>query len=233
MIESVLHGVRADFVVPRRVRSGLTARAAIRQRDAVDIIDPVIYADLSDEELLAASRQAGADRSRLVNDLFARHYARVARWCLRFTGDRDSAEDMAQDVFLRAHRHLDSFKADSRFTTWLYTIVRNESLRRLARHRPPTDSEEVLAEVASIDLPADELVNRSQRGERLKRFLATTLDAVERRVFVLHYGDGMPLETITRLMRLDNVSGAKAYIVSARRKIVRAMSRLRARGEAL
>jgi hypothetical protein len=43
----------------------------------------------------------------------------------------------------------------------------------------------------------------------------------------------MPLETITRLMRLDNVSGAKAYIVSARRKIVRAMSRLRARGEAL
>lgn len=169
----------------------------------------------------------------LVNALFARHYERVARWCLRCTGDRDSASDLAQDVFLRAHRHLDLFKFESRFSTWLYAIVRNESLRRLGRRRPLTDSDEALAELASIDPAPDELAHRSQRGERLKRFLATTLDAVERRVFVLHYGDGMPLDAITRLLRLDNASGAKAYIVSARRKIVRATSRLKARGEGL
>ena len=191
------------------------------------------YADLSDEELLAASRRKGADRAALVNELFARHYERVARWCLRCTGDRDSASDLAQDVFLRAHRHLDLFKFESRFSTWLYTIVRNESLRRLNRRRPLTDSDEVLAELASVDLAPDELAHRSQRDERLKRFLATTLDAVERRVFVLHYGDGMPIEAITRLLRLDNASGAKAYIVSARRKIVKATSRLKARGEGL
>ena len=191
------------------------------------------YADLSDEELLAASRRDGADRATLVNELFARHYERVARWCLRCTGDRDSASDLAQDVFLRAHRHLDLFKFESRFSTWLYTIVRNESLRRLDRRRPLTDSDEVLAELASVDLAPDELAHRSQRDQRLKRFLATTLDAVERRVFVLHYGDGMPLEAITRLLRLDNASGAKAYIVSARRKIVKATSRLKARGEGL
>ena len=59
------------------------------------------------------------------------------------------------------------------------------------------------------------------------------MEAVERRVFVLHYGDGMPLDAITRLLRLDNASGAKAYIVSARRKIVKATSRLKARGESL
>jgi RNA polymerase sigma-70 factor, ECF subfamily len=193
----------------------------------------VAYADLSDEELLAASRREGADRAMLVNELFARHYERVARWCLRYTGDRDSASDLAQDVFLRAHRHLDLFKFESRFSTWLYTIVRNESLRRLDRRRPLTDSDEVLAELASIDLAPDELAHRSQRDERLKRFLATTLDAVERRVFVLHYGDGMPLDAITRLLRLDNASGAKAYIVSARRKIVKVTSRLKARGEGL
>ena len=191
------------------------------------------YADLSDEELLAASRREGADRAMLVNELFARHYERVARWCLRCTGDRDSASDLAQDVFLRAHRHLDLFKFESRFSTWLYTIVRNESLRRLDRRRPLTDSEEVLAELASIDLAPDELAHRSQRDQRLKRFLATTLEAVERRVFVLHYGDGMPLDAITRLLRLDNASGAKAYIVSARRKIVKATSRLKARGDSL
>lgn len=191
------------------------------------------YADLSDEELLAASRRAGADRATLVNELFARHYERVARWCLRFTGDRETAADLAQDVFFRAHRHLDSFKAESRFSTWLYTIVRNESLRRLDRERPVTDSDEVLAEVAAIEPMPDELAHRSERGQRLKEFLATTLDAAERKVFVLHYGDGMPLDAITRLLRLNNASGAKAYIVSARRKIARATVRLKARGEGL
>jgi len=193
----------------------------------------VAYADLSDEELLAASRRAGADRETLINELFARHYERVGRWCLRLTGERESAADLAQDVFLKAHRHLDSFKSESRFSTWLYTIVRNESLRRVDRLRPVTESDDLLADVAAIEPTPDELAHRSQRDDWLKRFLATTLDAVERRVFVLHYGDGMPLDAITRLLRLDNTSGAKAYIVSARRKIARATGRLKARGEGL
>ena len=191
------------------------------------------FADLSDEELLAAARSARADREAVVNELFARHYERVARWCLRFTGDRESAADLAQDVFLKAHRHLDSFKGHSRFSTWLYTIVRNESLSRLQRQSPPADGEAVLEEIAAIDPAPDELAQRSQRADRLKRFLATTLDALERRVFVLHYGDGMPLEAISRLLRLDNASGAKAYIVSARRKVARATGRLKARGQEL
>ncbi len=190
-------------------------------------------ADLSDEDLVDAVRTARADREAIVNELFARHYERVARWCLRFTGDRESAADLAQDVFLKAHRHLDSFKGHSRFSTWLYTIVRNESISRLQRQSPPADGEAVLEEIAAIEPAPDELAQRSQRADRLKRFLATTLDALERRVFVLHYGDGMPLEAISRLLRLDNASGAKAYIVSARRKVARATGRLKARGQEL
>ena len=190
-------------------------------------------ADLSDEDLVDAARTARADREALVNELFARHYERVARWCLRFTGDRESAADLAQDVFLKAHRHLDSFKGHSRFSTWLYTIVRNESISRLQRQSPPADGDAVLEEIAAIEPAPDELAQRSQRADRLKRFLATTLDALERRVFVLHYGDGMPLEAISRLLRLDNASGAKAYIVSARRKVARATGRLKARGQEL
>lgn len=191
------------------------------------------FADLSDEDLAAAARTARADREAVVNELFARHYERVARWCLRFTGNRESAADLAQDVFLKAHRHLDSFKGNSRFSTWLYTIVRNESLSRLQRQSPPADKDAVLEEIAAIEPAPDELAQRSQRADRLKRFLATTLDALERRVFVLHYGDGMPLDAITRLLRLDNASGAKAYIVSARRKVARATGRLKARGQEL
>jgi len=192
------------------------------------------YAELSDEELLAeARRETGPRREALVNELFARHYERVARWCLRFTGERESAADLAQEVFLKAHRHLDSFKGASRFSTWLYTIVRNESFNRLQRSSPPTDSEEVLADIAALEASPEELANRSQRGQQVREFLTATLDRLERVVFVLHYGDDMPLDAITRLLRLENTSGAKAYIVSARRKLAKAANRLRARGETL
>jgi RNA polymerase sigma-70 factor (ECF subfamily) len=190
------------------------------------------YADLSDEELLAEARRLrGVEREALVNELFARHYERVARWCLRFTGNRDSAADLAQDVFLKAHRHLDSFRAASRFSTWLYSIVRNESFSRLERMPPPSDSEEVLADIAAADAGPEELANRSQRGQYVRELLTATLDRLERAVFVLHYGEGMPLDAITRLLRLDNTSGAKAYIVSARRKLAKAAQRIRARGD--
>ena len=67
----------------------------------------------------------------------------------------------------------------------------------------------------------------------MRALLATALDETERRVFTLHYGEDVPLDAITRLLRLTNASGAKAYVVSARRKLARAVQRLRARGDAL
>ena len=192
------------------------------------------FADLSDEELLDAYRTASErERETAVNELFGRHYVRVARWCLRFTGDRDAAADLAQDVFLKAHRHLASFQGSSRFSTWLYTIVRNESLNRIQRAAPAMEDEEVLADVASLEAGPDELAERGDRGNRLREFLLTTLDRTERAVFTLHFGDEMPLDAVTRLLGLDNSSGAKAYIVSAKRKLAKAARRLLARGEHL
>jgi RNA polymerase sigma-70 factor (ECF subfamily) len=190
--------------------------------------------ELSDEELLAEyATRSGVSRDAIENELFERHYERVARWCLRFTGDREAAADLAQDVFLKAHRHLGSFKRASRFSTWLYTIVRNESLNRIQGGGPHMDTEEVLAEAAALEAGPEELAERGSQGKRLRDFLATTLDRVERTVFTLHYGDDMTLDDITRLLKLDNASGAKAYIVSARRKLAKATQRLRARGDDL
>jgi RNA polymerase sigma-70 factor, ECF subfamily len=189
------------------------------------------FGETSDEDLLAESKKrTGPERDALVNELFARHYQRVARWALRFTGDREAAADLAQDVFLKAHRHLASFKGSSRFSTWLYSIVRNESMNRIQRAAPPMDNEDVLADIASLDALPDEVTERDKQGQRLREFLSATLDPWERRVFTLHYGDEMTLDAITRLLRLDNASGAKAYIVSARRKLAKATQRLRARG---
>ena len=71
----------------------------------------------SDEALFEEWRKrTDADRDALIDELFGRHYERVARWCLRFAGDREQAADLAQDVFLKAYRHLDSFRGASRST---------------------------------------------------------------------------------------------------------------------
>jgi RNA polymerase sigma-70 factor (ECF subfamily) len=188
---------------------------------------------LSDEALVEACRSARADeRQALTSELFARHYERVARWCYRLTGDREAAADVAQEVFLKAHRHFDSFRGSSRFSTWLYAIVRNESLDRLRRQPPPaaSDADEALADVPSLQPGPEEQAAAHSRGRRLHDFLADTLDDTERTVFTLHYGDEMPLAAITRLLGLDNTSGAKAYIVSAKRKLARAAERLRVKG---
>ncbi|HEV7424971.1 MAG TPA: RNA polymerase sigma factor [Thermoanaerobaculia bacterium] len=187
----------------------------------------------SDEQLVAEYRRAHPDaRESFADTLFARYYERVARWCYRSTGDPDSARDLAQDVFLKAHRHLDSFQGTSRFGTWLYSIVRNESINRFRRSGPPLeDAAEALAEVPSLEAGPEQIATENSRARRLHTFLDQTLDEKERTVFTLHYGDDMPLDAITRLLGLENASGAKAYIVSARRKLSRAVERLMVRGE--
>lgn len=193
-------------------------------------------AQLSDEELLTEFRRASADARRpIVDELFARHYERVARWCYRFSGDRDAAADLAQEVFLKAYKHLDTFRGASRFSTWLYSIVRNESYNRLQRIAaiPAEEDEDALVAVPTRDAGPEEIAERDSRARHLHEFLASTLDETERVVFTLHYGDDLPLDSITRLLKLDNVSGAKAYLVSAKRKLARAVQRLRARGEQL
>src|ERR1700730_11075363 len=81
---------------------------------------------LSDEDLIAIYRQNwGRAREDAAAELFLRHQARIARWCCRFTHDRESASDLAQEILLRAFRNLDSYRGESRSSTWLYVIARN------------------------------------------------------------------------------------------------------------
>jgi RNA polymerase sigma-70 factor, ECF subfamily len=193
-------------------------------------------APVSDEELIARFRtSAAADRRRLADELFSRHYERVARWCFRFAGDRETAADLAQEVFVKAYRNLESFQGTARFSTWLYSVMRNECLNRIPKDRVQfvDDIEQVagtVAQAAGYDDPLARL-ERESAARQVRELLSRTLDDTERTVFTLHYGEGLPLDGITRLLRLENASGAKAYIVSAKRKLGRAVERLRARGE--
>jgi len=143
------------------------------------------------------------------------------------TGDVDSAADLAQEVFLKAFQRLPSFRGDARFTTWLYAIARNHCTDELRSRR--TRSEEI------TDAPMDELADlrsedvssameRRQAEDMVKHLIRESLDETETQVMTLHYVHELPLDSVTRILGLENQSGAKAYIVSARRKLSRAVS---------
>ncbi|HEY4562075.1 MAG TPA: RNA polymerase sigma factor, partial [Thermoanaerobaculia bacterium] len=80
---------------------------------------------LIDEELIERARRDAAQADACLAVLYRRYYPKVAAWCLRISGDRQEAADLAQEVFLRVHDRLDGFRGDSRFSTWLYTVTRS------------------------------------------------------------------------------------------------------------
>jgi RNA polymerase sigma-70 factor (ECF subfamily) len=190
---------------------------------------------LSDEELIDRYRAvAGPHQKEFLNQLFERHNTRVAAWCYRMTGDVDSATDLAQEVFLKAFQNLDSFRGQSKFTTWLYSITRNRCMDALkSRAAAPLLAGEAALERVP-DVRADELLStmeHRQAEETVRQLIREALDETEAKVMTLHYVDELPLDAVTRVLQLTNASGAKAFVVSARRKLARAFHQWKEREE--
>ncbi len=189
---------------------------------------------LSDEDLVARYRANAGSREAdsLWNELFQRHHGRVALWCLRLTGDRESAADLAQEVFLKAFRYLDSYRGESKFSTWLYSIARNHCFNEIkARATKPEDAgEPMLAEFADAAPDAHTQLERQDAAQMVRDLVRDSLTEVEARVMTLHYAEELPLAAVTRMLRLENASGAKAYVVSARRKLSQAVATVESGG---
>ncbi|MGO9821629.1 MAG: sigma-70 family RNA polymerase sigma factor [Solirubrobacteraceae bacterium] len=109
-------------------------------------------ADPGDERALIARARAGdvSAFAQLVTD----HSARVYGALRRFGLSPQEADEVAQEVFLRAWRGLARFEGRSQFSTWIYRIAFNEAQRRLARRPPPTASGLSGDEDAIAALPA-------------------------------------------------------------------------------
>lgn len=179
---------------------------------------------LTDEELVQMVRSDPSRAALGLEALFERFYPRVARWCLKLCQDRDEAADVAQEVFMKVQQRLDSFRGDSRFSTWLYSVTRRVVIdhgvaaRRQARvagtgGAPP--------EAADTAPHVDEHLSREQVLEQLRDTMQRRLEPMEARVVYLHYVDGLSLPAITELLEFDNRSGAKAYLVAGMRKLRR------------
>lgn len=186
----------------------------------------------SDEQLIARftdEKESAEQRKRAVDELFGRYQSKVAVWCFRVARDREWAADLAQEVFLRALRSLPGFRGDAKFSTWLYTIARNHCYNAVQARSARAEESLEFIELPDTGRRFDsELELRSEIHE-MRELLNNTLDETERQVVTLHYGEDMTLDSVTKMLRLQNTSGAKAYIVSARRKLQAAIGRLRSR----
>jgi RNA polymerase sigma-70 factor (ECF subfamily) len=185
-------------------------------------------ADWSDEEIVRAARAAVADRAvDYLDVLFRRYQARVAAWCLRISGRREEAADLAQEVFLRVHERIDTFRFESSFATWLYMVTRSVTINRsISNRRRDADSidDESFLEPAAPGPNVEEEVGRALLVQQLRQAIATDLEPLEARILHLHFVDGLTLAAIDHLLELGNKSGARAYLVSAKRKLQRSFS---------
>ena len=196
--------------------------------------------DLGDEELIELARRAAPGAAdAYLSALYRRYQPKVAAWCLRICNDREEAADTAQEVFLRVHERLGSFRGDSRFSTWLYTVTRSVAINRgRAARRRQTEALDDARERGSIPEPVEPSPGperEMERGEILAAFreaMERDLEPLEARVLHLHFVDGMPLAAITDLLGLENKSGAKSYIVSGGRKLKRRFGKWLARQSA-
>jgi len=163
-----------------------------------------------------------------VNELFSRYTGKVASWCYRVTSNQETAGDLAQEVLLRAYRHMESFQGSAKFSTWLYVVARNHCLSDL-KSRASEPSERTVE--LSLELPdlsfSDPTsgLERVQALQTMRTLMTENLDATEVQVMSLHFGEELPLSAVTRVLGLTNASGAKAYVVSAKRKLTLAVQR--------
>jgi RNA polymerase sigma-70 factor (ECF subfamily) len=171
-------------------------------------------ADATDEELVARCRDGGEDA---FAELVTRYRGMVFGLIARTVGDRERAEDLAQEVFLRVHRGLPYFRGTSRLSTWIYRIVINVCLQ--ARHVPRTVT------VAFDGDPPREMVapERSDSSlelrDRLEKALAR-LPVPQRLLVAAHYLKDVRYEELAEAFGMP-LGTVKTHLYRAKRELRR------------
>ena len=148
------------------------------------------------------TRLRAGDR-RAFEDLVRTQQHRVYGLALRMLGNAAEAQDVAQEVFIRAHRGLAEFRGDAQISTWLYTIASRLCLNRLAgsERRLARHGEEALAKLADTGPGPDQALERGELEEALHRAIAE-LGEERRVVVVLRDVEGLAYEEIAEILEL-------------------------------
>ena len=177
---------------------------------------------LSDEALVKRARESPRDDLRSFDTLVLRHRARVVANCRYLTRQPESAEDLAQDVFVKAYFALPRFRGGSTFRTWLQRIKINRCLDHLKSQRGRTFVDVTAPEATAsshLAVPAaaeQELIRAEARNR-----LAAAVDALPdglRVPLTLRDLDGLAYEEIAETLDLS-LSAVKMRILRARREL--------------
>jgi len=179
--------------------------------------EPAAYTDRADEWLVERCRESADDAA--FAELVRRYRAPVFRLAVSILGQEfaPEAEDVAQDVMLRVHHALGSFRGESRFGSWIYRIAFNQALnvKARARYRAPHLSEEALATAPSRDLgPHDQLQDERRRQAVLA--CVGELPEVYQSALRLHYWLGASVGEIAEMLDAPE-NTVKSYLHRARR----------------
>ena len=186
--------------------------------------DYIMQSKLSDIELI---EQTLAGNQFAYADLVKRHQRFVFTLAMRFAKSREDAEEIAQDCFVKAYRSLASFQGQSKFSTWLYSIVYTTAMTFLRKKRIDTDSiddEGTFVQVESHESAFDiNNIENKSRSFYLNQAIAQLLpdDAT---IITLFYKGEQSLEEIARAMGIET-NTVKVKLFRARQRLKEKLER--------
>jgi RNA polymerase sigma factor (sigma-70 family) len=179
---------------------------------------------LTDIELI--QKTLAGDQSAYA-DLVKRHQRFVFTLAMRFTKNREDAEEVAQDCFIKAYRSLDNFKKESKFSTWLYSIVYTTAMTALRKKKLDTssiDDEETGIQIAAVTSGYDtnNAENRS-RSFYLNQAIEQ-LSADDAVIITLFYKGEQSLEEIAQTLGVE-ANSVKVKLFRARQRLKEKLER--------
>lgn len=165
---------------------------------------------------LVARAQSGDQEA--FAELVRRHSAPVFRLAVSILGQEfiPEAEDVAQEVFLKVHHAIQSFRGEAEFSSWIYRITFNHALNLKARvrFRTPHADETVLSRAASLQPGPDQRAESTQRDRTLAECIRT-LPEVYQSALRLYYWLGAGVGETAALLGIPE-NTAKSYLHRAR-----------------
>jgi RNA polymerase sigma-70 factor, ECF subfamily len=184
-----------------------------------------------DEAVLVTQSKEGD--SRAFNELVRRYESKIFRLAQHITQNREDAEDVLQESFLKAYEHLDQFKGDSKFYTWIVRIAVNQALMKLRRRKTSkavsldeqidTGEDTVVREIAAWGEDPEERFSREELGSILDEAIQS-LDPPYRSVFVLRDIEELSTEETAEALSLS-VPAVKSRLLRARLQLREKLTR--------
>ncbi len=179
---------------------------------------------LSDIELIKLSLKGNQSA---YADLVKRHQCFVFTLAMRFTKSREDAEEVAQDCFVKAFRSLESFKQESKFSTWLYSIVYTTAMTSLRKKRLDTssiDDEETYIQIENVSsgYDTDNAENKSRSFYLNQAIEQLTPD--DATIITLFYKGEQSLEEIAQTLGIE-ANSVKVKLFRARQRLKEKLER--------